>query len=271
MRQFESAKAHQSYYAQEINSLYQSLNLNETETRASLAYLLGCETSVFENTAQIVGRLFPLSTDQCLISSYSVDNVKGSNVNNAIDMLEGKTENYFNVEYYKDIIDNANQQSLSLNQFSLLTSDSQNEYENKLRNVYQTSLNIFQNGKKSDIAYAQTSITTIYTNLMSSLTNSGVDYVGTLIPIITLKNISLVGEKVTATVENNSGNTISNKYLIFASHTSNDTLKQIKLMKITEIQNLYSETKEFEFDETVTNYKVFLWDQIGNLSPLSKL
>lgn len=270
MRQFETAKAHQEYYGNEIRHLYNALNLNNTGSRASVAYLTNHEMSSFENIEHIISRLFPASEDRDLINAYNVVNVKGSNVNKAIDMLEGKTENYFKMEYYQDIVKNDNAQNFSLSPHSLLAIIPSDEYENKLRNIYHTTLSIFEGGKNSEITYAQSSIITQYQNLINSLVESEINYTEMPISVINLKNKDCLEKKVTVTIENNSGFDITNKSLIFASYTENNELKEIKYIKITEIQNLYSETKECEFEENVINYKIFLWDKISNLKALSK-
>lgn len=265
MRRFETAKAHQRHYGDELNRISAALGLSSSGQKASVLYVLG--KSNIETAFEILYRLFPDYNDRELVNNYEVEQVNGSNMNHAIEMLEGKTENYYKLRTYKDKISGPEARPSG----GMWLASSGGIDENTVKSVYKASQSIYQSGRTSTITCAGESIQSEYFSLLDKLEQTGINYTEEPVPVIRITEGILNNGEITATFENESGESIENAYAILAEYQGNGRLIQMSFQKIIKIDNLFSETKVFSAHESAARYKIMLWQDIDRLSPLTAL
>lgn len=252
LRRFETAKAHQEHYEGELRRLSAALGLDSTGQKASVLYALSKPN--METAHEILYRLFPDYRDRDIVTNYSVENVNGSNLNHAIEMLEGKTENYYRLQHYKDKLGD---QQASPSGAALL-SRTGGINENVAKSVYIAAQTIYQNGRTSTITYAQEVIQAEYFTLIDTLEQSGVDYTGEYAPVVRIANVGHSNGVISATIENESGRSIENTAVILEEYRSDDSLIGASEHKVTKLDNLYSETKSFSAHEETVRFNLRL-------------
>ncbi|MCK9477905.1 MAG: hypothetical protein M0R40_00165 [Firmicutes bacterium] len=263
LRQFETAKAHQNYYASELTGLSTALQLDSLGHRASLSYILG--GSNLEKPLDVVYRMFPEYPDRDLVTSYTVEQVNGSNMHHAIEMLEGKTENYYKLQNYRDKISGSQGSALEVMMFA-----NGGVNENTVKSVYQSALAIYQYGRTSTITYAQNQLAAEHFALLNELEQTGVDYY-TEPPQsqIRISGITTQTGEVAATIENESGDKIENAFVILGEYEQNGALLGTSIQKVTKIENLYSDTKIYPANKEAEQFKIMLWKNMGSISPMT--
>ncbi|MDD4495132.1 MAG: hypothetical protein PHV32_12470 [Eubacteriales bacterium] len=263
LRRFETAKAHQQHYGEELNRISSALGLSSTGQKASVLYVLG--ESDIETSSEVMYRLFPEYNARDLVTNYSVENVNGSNLHHAIEMLEGKTENYYKLQHYKRKISEPQTSPSG----AMLLESSAGVSDNMAKSVYKASQSIYLSGRTSTITFAQENIQSGYFALLDTLEQTGVDYTEAPLPVIRITDVVSNNGEITATIENESGGSVENASIILAEYTSNGTFIRMSFQKITKIDNLYSEIKTFSTHEGVSRFKIMLWQDIVRLSPLA--
>lgn len=263
LRRFETAKAHQNYYAGELLQLSYALKLGDLGHRASLFYVLG--RSDIKTPTEIVNSLFPNENDWDLVTLYTVSILNGSNLHHAIEMLEGKTENYYKLQHYKDKISGLQGASSK----GMLFAGSDFAAENTAKSVYKAASEIFERGLTSTITYAQTRLQQEYFAVIDNLAQTGFAYTEAPQPTINLAAAPAGEGKIAVTVENASGGRLENAFVIFAEYSDSGALLGSSFQKVMKIENLYADTKIFSANERAARFKVMLWEDAERLSPLT--
>lgn len=263
LRRFETAKAHQQYYGDELSRISAALGLSNIGQKASVLYVLG--ESDIETLSEIMYRLFPDYNARDLVTNYSVENVNGSNLHHAIEMLEGKTENYYKLQHYKRKISEPQTSPSG----AMLLASSGGISENMAKSVYKASQGIYLSGITSTITFAQENIQSDYFALLDALEQTGIDYTEEPVPVIRVTDVVCDNGEITAAIENESGGSVENASVILAEYASNGALIRMSFQKVTKIDNLYSDIKTFSTHEGALRYKIMLWQDIVRLSPLA--
>lgn len=263
LRRFETAKAHQQYYGDELNQISEALGLSNTGQKASVLYVLG--KSNMETSYEIMNRLFPDYNDRGLVTSFQIENVNGSNLHHAIEMLEGKTENYYKLQHYKGKVSGPQASSSG----GMLLASPGGISDNMAKSVYKASQSIYQSGRASTITYAQENIQSDYFELINKLEQTGINYTEEPVPVICITGLGCNDGEITAAIENESGENVENAFVILAEYASNGELIRMSFQKVTKIDNLYSDIKTFSAHEGASRFKIMLWQDIVRLSPLA--